>query len=162
MFKSLKRITYQVEDLEKAKQWYCKILKSPPVFETPNAAVFVVGDCSMSLAKGEPPLPENNNRMETFWSVDNIEASYEELLAAGAKPLVPVRALLNIKMAKVQDPFGNSIGLTAVAANVKESAVENQPSETALNVAICRALAALEERDEIKGPDFMAELFVPE
>jgi methyltransferase (TIGR00027 family) len=162
MFKSLKRIVCQVEDLEKAKQWYCKILKSPPVFETPNAAVFVAGDCSLSLVKGEPPLPESNNRVETFWSVDDIEASYEELLAAGAKPLAPVRALLNIKMAKVLDPFGNSIGLTAVASNVKESAVENQPSETALNIAICRALAALEERDEIKGPDFMAELFLPE
>ncbi len=28
MFKPLKRITYQVDDINKAKQWYCSVLNS--------------------------------------------------------------------------------------------------------------------------------------
>lgn len=35
-----------------------------------------------------------------------------------------------------------------------------QPSASALNVARCRAIAAHESREEIKGPDHLAELFL--
>jgi len=69
---------------------------------------------------------------------------------------------LNIRIAKVVDPFGNMIGITGTAQDAKERAVEYQPSETAMSVAFCRALAAREERTEIKGPDYMAELFLTE
>lgn len=162
MFKSLKRVTCQVADLEKAKQWYSGILKAPPVFETPVSVIFTIGECSLSLFKGEPSQSGTNDNMDIYWDVDDIEASYEELLAAGAKPSAPVRTIFNIKIARVIDPFGNRIGITATIKNSTESSVENKPSETALNVAICRALAAYEQRNEIKGPDFMAELFLPE
>lgn len=35
--------------------------------------------------------------------------------------------------------------------DAKERSIENQPSETAMTVAFCRALAAKDERDAIKG-----------
>jgi methyltransferase (TIGR00027 family) len=38
----------------------------------------------------------------------------------------------------------------------------NQPSASALNVARCRAIAAHETREEIKGQDFLAEIFLGE
>jgi methyltransferase (TIGR00027 family) len=151
-----------VTDLEKAKQWYIGILKAPPVFETPVAVIFTIGECSLSLVKSDQPCTETISGMNIYWSVDNIESSYEDLLAAGAQPFTPIRSILNIKTAIVMDPFGNRIGITTVVKDSAEASVENKPSETALNVAICRALAAHEERNEIKGPDFMAELFVPE
>ncbi len=37
-----------------------------------------------------------------------------------------------------------------------------EPSETAIATAFVRALAARDEREEIRGPDTMAELFLPE
>ncbi len=39
---------------------------------------------------------------------------------------------------------------------------EPQPSETAIATAFVRALAARDEREEIRGPDTMAEIFLPE
>jgi methyltransferase (TIGR00027 family) len=40
--------------------------------------------------------------------------------------------------------------------------IMSQPSVSALNVARCRAMAAHEPRPEIKGPDYLAELFLGE
>ena len=38
----------------------------------------------------------------------------------------------------------------------------SQPSASALNVARCRAVAAHESRADIKGPDYLAEVFLGE
>jgi methyltransferase (TIGR00027 family) len=40
--------------------------------------------------------------------------------------------------------------------------IMNQPSVSALNVARCRAVAAHESRADIKGPDYLAEVFLGE
>jgi methyltransferase (TIGR00027 family) len=42
------------------------------------------------------------------------------------------------------------------------SAATRQPSKTAIATAFVRALAARDEREEMRGPDTMAELFLPE
>lgn len=46
---------------------------------------------------------------------------------------------------------------TADSARVSQ---QSQPSASALNVARCRAIAAHETREEIRGPDTLAELFI--
>jgi hypothetical protein len=47
--------------------------------------------------------------------------------------------------------------------DVTKRSVEHQPSETALTTATMRALAAHDEREEIRGSDYLAEiLFLPE
>jgi hypothetical protein len=40
--------------------------------------------------------------------------------------------------------------------------VEHRPSETAIGAAAMRFLAATDEREEIKGPDYLAEIFLTE
>jgi methyltransferase (TIGR00027 family) len=40
--------------------------------------------------------------------------------------------------------------------------IEHQPSETAMATATMRALAAHDEREEIRGPDYLAEMFLTE
>jgi methyltransferase (TIGR00027 family) len=40
--------------------------------------------------------------------------------------------------------------------------VEYRPSETAMGAAAMRFLAAMDEREEIQGPDYLAEIFLPE
>ena len=162
MFKSLKRITYKVFDLEKAKDWYSKILNIQPAYDTPIAAIFKVGDCSLSLAKVDNSLPENNEPVDVYWEVDDIDLAYNKLIENGAKSYLPVKQALTIRIAKVIDPFGNIIGITGKALNTDKRTVENQASETAMSVAFCRALASKDERGEIKGPDYIAEIFLAE
>jgi methyltransferase (TIGR00027 family) len=160
MFKSLRRITYKVGDLAKAKQWYSEILNLTPAFDTPFAVIFKVGNCSLSLVKAVAAAPELDERYETFWDVDDIEAAYARLVDAGAKPHTPVKTILNIRIAKVFDPFGNTLGITSMDAQAKDRTVDNSPSESALTVTFCRALAALDDREEIRGPDGLAKLFL--
>ena len=44
------------------------------------------------------------------------------------------------------------------ASNVTDKSVQQQPSETAMATATMRAIAAHDEREEIRGPDDLAEL----
>jgi methyltransferase (TIGR00027 family) len=47
-------------------------------------------------------------------------------------------------------------------ADTSERSVERQPSETAMATATMRALAAHDDREEIRGSDYLAELFLSE
>jgi methyltransferase (TIGR00027 family) len=100
--------------------------------------------------------------MEIYWEVDDIDKTYQRLIDSGAHPHTPIKTALNTRLAKVVDPFGNIIGLTGDVLAEEKSTVEHQPSQTAMLVAFCRALAAKDEREEIKGPDDLAELFLTE
>jgi methyltransferase (TIGR00027 family) len=51
---------------------------------------------------------------------------------------------------------------TSQGADVSKRSVEHQPSETALATATMRALGAHDEREEIRGSDYLAEIFLPE
>jgi O-methyltransferase involved in polyketide biosynthesis len=45
---------------------------------------------------------------------------------------------------------------------MSKRSIEYQPSETAMGTAFMRALAAMDEREEIRGPDSLAEIFLGE
>lgn len=47
-------------------------------------------------------------------------------------------------------------------ADTNQRPVEYQPSGTAMATAFLRALASHDEREEVKGPDYLAELFLTE
>ena len=162
MFRSLKRITYQAIDLEKARQWYAGLLNTQPMFDNPFVVVFKVGDCTLSIAKTNAPLNDAAEQTETFWEVEDIDSSFQKLIRLGARQHTAVKDVLNIRIAKVIDPFGNIIGITGFPLDIKKRSVENKPSESALIVTFCRALSANDEREEIKGPDFLAEYFLSE
>ena len=161
MFKSLKSVTYQVADVEQAKQWYREILKTEPVFDSPFYVVFSVGDFGLALTPAANTTPENDERGVAYWYVDDIEAAYQQLLEAGAAPHAEIHPVLNLRTARVVDPFGNIVGLTGKISDQKTS-VEDKPSESAMTVVFCRALAAREEREERRGPDYLAEIFLIE
>jgi predicted enzyme related to lactoylglutathione lyase len=162
MFKSLKRLTYHVSDLVEAQKWYTSILNMPPILDTPFVIIFKVGDCTLSLSKTNNPIGPNNEQIETYWEVEDIDSSFQKLIGLGAKEHTPITDRLNFRIAKVIDPFGNIIGITGLPLDVSKRAVENKPSESALVLTFCRALAAKDEREEIKGPDYLAEYFLTE
>jgi methyltransferase (TIGR00027 family) len=49
-----------------------------------------------------------------------------------------------------------------MGADTSKKSVEYQPSETAMATVFLRALAAHDEREEVKGPDYLAEVFLTE
>ncbi len=105
-------------------------------------------------------MPAGDERVVSYWEVDDIDAAYKQLLDAGATPHSEIiRSMAGAKIASVVDPFGNVLGLRD--SNVaKKKTLEELPSESAANVALCRALADYDEREEIRGADNLAELFL--
>lgn len=161
MFKSLKSVTYHVPDLEKATQWYGKILNRQPVLDSPLAVMFELGDFGLTLKPITKPAPSSKERIVAYWEVDDIDAAHRQLLASGATPHTEITPLLHSRMAKVIDPFGNIIGITCKISGKKKT-LADQPSDTAMTAAFCRALASKDESEEIRGPDYLAEIFLRE
>jgi methyltransferase (TIGR00027 family) len=162
LFQGPKRIVYQVSSLEEARRWYIGILGTEPVYDSPFGVIFLVGNGSLSLTPGGASLPDDNGRMSVYWEVEDVDAAYQRLIAAGARSHTEPRNLASIRTARVVDPFGNVLGLTGMELSANDQTVESQPSKTAAGVALCRALAVYDERPELKGPDALAELFLPE
>lgn len=154
MLNSVKGVTYRVADLERAKQWYRQALGQEPRHDSPLAVVFAAGDCMLTL------LPSGDEGGVAYWEVDDIEVAWRRLLQAGATPRGEIiRSLAGGRIARVADPFGNILGLRDSGA-AKQTTLEDRPSESAATVALCRALATYEEREEIRGPDILAEHFL--
>ncbi|MBN1980330.1 MAG: SAM-dependent methyltransferase [Chitinivibrionales bacterium] len=161
MFKSLKQVTYQVIDLGRARQWYCDILRTRPVFETSAVSTFKVGDCWLTLSKASESLHASSERIFCFWEVDDIDIAYRCLIDAGATPHLPIMQVANFAFARVIDPFGNILGITHAMTNARDQSVDNKPSQTAMITAFCRALAANDDRLTPRGPDTLAHFFLP-
>ena len=163
MLQCLKRVVYQVSDLEKAKRWYREILDAEPTVDAPFAVFFQIGGYGLILMPKANPELKSDDIVVAYWGVDDVEHAYKKLLELGAAPHTGVRTGFGgIKSANVIDPFGNILGITSVSTEAKKRTVENQPSETALGVATVRAYAAVDEREEIRGSDYLAQIFITE
>jgi len=162
MFTSLKSVTYQVLDIDQAKRWYCEILAKEPALDSPFYVLFTIGEAALTLVPAANGSPQSDEGTVVYWGVEDIDVAYRRLLECGATSRSEISTSLNIRIAKVVDPFGNVIGITDRLSDAKKGAVESQPSESAMTVAFCRALAALDEREELRGLDYLAEIFLTE
>jgi len=160
VLKGIKRVYYQVPDLTVAKDWYRNFLGMDPLFETPVMVIFPIQGISLGLVPGKTPLKEDNGRVSAFWEVDDVDAALHRVIDLGGSLHTEPVNLMTIRSAKALDPFGNIIGLTGSVPGAANKSVENAPSETAITVCYFRALAAQDERAEIRGPDTLARLFL--
>ena len=87
MFTSLKRVTYQVADIEKARRWYGELLNIEPVLDAPFSEMFVIADAVLTLVPGAGSLTKSDERMVAYWGVEDIDAAYQRLLEL-APPLI--------------------------------------------------------------------------
>ncbi len=161
MFRSLKSVIYKVKNIEKATEWYNELLGTEPVLNTSVLVVYMIGDDSLGLVPRTEATSKSDDSTLIYWEVDDVETAYKRMLRLGATPDTEINMSFNIKRATVRDPFGNILGIRTVIADGKES-VEQQPSQTAIGVTAVRALAAIDEREEIRGHDYLAEMFLPE
>ena len=111
MFQGLRTVIYHVDDLNKAKAWYTKILGVRPYFDEPFYVGFNVGGFELGLDPDMKSVTKGNNVI-TYWGVKDIEASYQKVLERGAQPQSQVQEVGDgIRVATVTDPFGNVVGL---------------------------------------------------
>jgi predicted enzyme related to lactoylglutathione lyase len=109
MILGLRTVIYPVTDLQVAKEWYSQVLGLPPYFDQPFYVGFSVGGFELGLI---PDGEAGTVGSQALWGVANIEAAYQRLLELGAKSLEVITEVGDgIKVAAVQDPFGNRFGL---------------------------------------------------
>gem|GEM_PF-179601 len=162
MFQCLKRVTYRVSDIEKAKNWYRTILDTEPTFDSPFAVVFPIGDSGLVLTPNANSPSNSDDTVVAYWGIDDIDFAYKKLLQFGAAPHTEIQSVFGTRVATVLDPFGNILGIITTNVDAKKRSVEQQPSETALGAVFLRTLASIDERGEIQGNDTIAEIFLTE
>lgn len=109
MFLGLRTAIYPAPDLAAAKAWYTRVLGQAPYFDQPFFVGFSVGGFELGLLPGAQPSTAGP---QPLWGVANIETAYAELIKLGASALEPVTDVgEGIKVAAVQDPFGNRLGI---------------------------------------------------
>lgn len=109
MFLGLRTAIYPAPDLAAAKAWYTTALGQAPYFDQPFYVGFEVGGFELGL------LPDTQPGIigpQPLWGVADIDACFARLIELGATALEPVIEVgEGIKVAAVQDPFGNRLGL---------------------------------------------------
>lgn len=109
MILGLRTAIYPAPDLAAARQWYSKVLGQEPCFDQPFYVGFAVGGFELGLLPNAQP---GTSGPQPLWGVDNIESAYARLLELGASALEPIAEVgEGIKVAAVQDPFGNRFGI---------------------------------------------------
>ena len=111
MFKGLRTVIYNVEDIEKAKKWYSKILGIQPYFDKPFYVGFNVAGFELGLDPNANGINKGNNAV-AYWGVDNADEAYNFFLKNGAKKNSEIQDVgEGIKLTTVVDPFGNILGI---------------------------------------------------
>ena len=110
MTRGLRTVIYPVKDLDQAKTLYGHLLGAAPTMDEPWYVQFSLGDQEIGLD------PRGHGQGMTgpvgYWHVDDIKASYDQLLDAGATARQPITDVGGGRqIATLTDPDGNVIGL---------------------------------------------------
>ena len=109
MVLGLRTAIYPVPDLAAGKAWYSRVLGREPYFDQPFYVGYAVGGFELGLLPSAQP---GTVGPQPLWGVADIETAYARLLELGATALEPVAEVGGgIKVAAVQDPFGNRFGI---------------------------------------------------
>lgn len=113
MFQGLRTVIYAVDDLEKAKDWYSRLLNQMPYFDEPFYVGYNVGGYELGLIPDEATKDaDKTNGVTTYWGVEDADLSYAKLLVLGATPHEAVQDVGGgIRVGAVKDPFGNVVGI---------------------------------------------------
>lgn len=107
----LRTVVYMVPDLNAAKEWYAKTFGIKPYFDTDFYVGFNVGGYELGLHPQDSDAEKTTN-VYAYWSVEDVPAMYDALLAEGATALEkPTDVGEGIVLAAVKDPWGNTFGI---------------------------------------------------
>jgi predicted enzyme related to lactoylglutathione lyase len=112
MLLGLRTVVYEVDDLEKAKEWYSQVLGFGPYFDEPFYVGFDVGGFELGLHPVEEEAALGAGGTLAYWGVADIEAVMNRLEELGAPVHSEVQDVgEDILVASVIDPFGNLLGI---------------------------------------------------
>jgi predicted enzyme related to lactoylglutathione lyase len=110
MTSGLKTVIYPVRDLEAAKRLFTALLGAEPAMDEPYYVQFHDADQEIGL---DPHGHDNGmTGPVAYWHVDDIEATFAAVVAAGATEQQPVQSVGGTRrIATVTDTDGNVVGL---------------------------------------------------
>lgn len=116
MLRGLTTVSFWAADLAAAKQWYTAFLGIEPYFERPGYIEFRLGDYQHELgiidSRYAPPGAAASGGAIVYWHVDDLQGTFEKLLAMGAQTYqAPIERGKGFVTAAVVDPFGNILGI---------------------------------------------------
>lgn len=120
MLRGMATSTFYADDLEAAKDWYTEFFGTAPYFHTPGGYYeWRLGDYQhefgiINRAYGPAGAHNAPGGAILNWHVDDLQATFDRLLALGAKeyqPIIAHGADGSFVTASVVDPFGNVLGL---------------------------------------------------
>jgi predicted enzyme related to lactoylglutathione lyase len=116
-------VNFWAEDVVAARDWYAKLFGVQAYFQMPNAdhpayVEFRIGDYEAEFgiidrAFAPEQMQSGPGGAILLWQVDDIDAAFAHLLAAGATEYDPItkRGETGFVTASVVDPFGNVLGI---------------------------------------------------
>jgi len=111
MIQGLRLVMYHVDDIQKAKEWYTRVLGYGPYFDQPYYVGFHVGGFELGLNPDTSKAAKGDSAY-AYWGVVDCKAAYQRLLELGAKSNTPVEDVGGgILAATVTDPWGNVFGI---------------------------------------------------
>ena len=112
MIKGLATTIYYVPDLAQAKTWYSTAFGQQPYFDEPFYVGFDIAGYELGLHPSDSSNPAGPGGAVAYWRVPGIDAAVDHFIASGATMHEAAQEVGGgIKVASVQDPFGNTIGL---------------------------------------------------
>ena len=111
-FLGLRTAIYKVSDIDKAKEWYSKILNIQPYFDEPFYVGFNVGGYELGLQPEEVLSASKSEGVNAYWGVEDVKGVYKKLLSLGGISFEePTDVGGGITVATVKDPWGNVFGI---------------------------------------------------
>jgi predicted enzyme related to lactoylglutathione lyase len=108
----LRTVIYHVPDLVRAKQWYADAFGTTPYFDEPFYVGFSIGGFELGLDPDCSRTGPSAGGAESYWGVANADAAVAHFTTCGAQIVEAVHEVGGgIRVALVNDPFGNVIGL---------------------------------------------------
>lgn len=122
MLRGLTTVSFFADDVRAAQGWYTELLGFEPYFVrsiegAPAYVEFRIGDFQHELGIVDSRFARHGRPAEAagaviYWHVDDVQASFERLVAMGATVHErPVERGPGFITASVVDPFGNILGV---------------------------------------------------
>ena len=108
----LRTVIYKVPDLARAKAWYGETFGISPYFDEPFYVGFNVGGYELGLDPDTKMQGAGPGGAVGYWGVNNLAEMMKGLEKRGVTVQVAMHDVgEGIKVATIEDPFGNLIGL---------------------------------------------------
>lgn len=119
VLRGLATVTFYATDHEAAKKWYSEFLGIAPYLDFPGYYEFRIGDYQHELGiidgRYAPSGVAQPAGAVTYWHVDDVQATFDNLISLGATEYEPVTVrgdgTRGFVTASVVDPFGNILGI---------------------------------------------------